>query len=405
MINVVRLVKKFMGMLNNIFENIDNEIRQRKSIIHFKDVVYYTSYMNGNKCSYMDAKNHLDINDILSVSKTALIKRRHVNSNYFKKVNDVIINNIYKDIKDPRTVSIDGSKINMLSCLEKDNFSTNKYKTYSRALISCLYDTKNNIPINYNISTTFNERKVLYSQLKYLRSGDILLADRGYYCKELIKRLLNLNINFVLRLKKNSEFAKKLIEFNKNDIIYDYKLDDKIIKLRSIRYRIAKEDYFICTTLTNSYKFNMDKIKQMYKSRWNVETEYGYAKKYTTLKYLKSKSLNTIKQDVCAIHFISIFSSYLELLLKDYIKDNTKYKINRRTTTDTLVNHLLKLLFYNKFSKKNIRKLYKLLGIIKNTLVRIRKNRHYKREYKHPVSIWFFLGAKVYNKFKKKHKK
>jgi len=296
MINVVRLVKKFMGMLNNIFEKIDNEIRQRKSIIHFNDVVYYTSYMDGNKCSYMDAKNHLDINDILSVSKTALIKRRHVNSNYFKKVNDVIINNIYKDIKDPRTVSIDGSKINMLCCLEKNNFSTNKYKTYSRALISCLYDTKNNIPINYNISTTFNKRKVLYSQLIYLRSGDILLADKGYYCKELIKRLLNLNINFVLRLKKNCEFAKKLIEFNKND---------------------------------------MDKIKQMYKSRWNVEIEYGYAKKYSTLKYLKSKSLNTIKQDVCAIHFISIFSSYLELLLKDYIKDNTKYKINRRTTTYT----------------------------------------------------------------------
>lgn len=35
------------------------------------------------------------------------------------------------------------------------------------------------MPINYELSNSFNEKNILINQLKYLKSNDILVADRG----------------------------------------------------------------------------------------------------------------------------------------------------------------------------------------------------------------------------------
>ncbi len=398
---------KLKNILLKKFNKIDKQICKRKRCITFKDIIYCNFYKTANNLSYDVTNSHLKERNILNISKTAIINKLNtIDLSYFDSVNDLVLEHIYENNK-PRRIAIDGSKINLLRSLGKDNngYKLSKNKSYTTALISSLYDIDNKIPINYAIFNHFNERKALISQLKYFRPGDILVVDRGYYDEKLLKILIDNGLYVVFRMKKNLNLIKKLDKTNNNDIIVKHYINDnKYMSMRLLKYKINKETYYLYTNLLDNKKYNFEYLQLLYKNRWGVETDFRYSKYYLMLNNIRLKSINMVKQTICIHNLIQLLEGYLEIIINKSKNDN-KNKINKKNSIYMFTNNILYLLFYKKSTKKIKTKILKLMNIIKETIVCIQNNRHYSRIRKFPASKWCLNAIKFINRRKFINKK
>lgn len=154
-------------------------------------------------------------------------------------------------------------------------------------------------PINYTIFKNKNERIALETQSVYLKFGDILIMDRGYYSIKLLAFLTKLGIKVIFRLPQNLNIVKYFIN-NPKKMTYTTTInsDNLKIKFRIIKYIIKDELYYLGTTI---YGGNIDHFKHLYWDRWEIETHFRHSKYDLSLKELKATNENSIRQDV-AIH-------------------------------------------------------------------------------------------------------
>lgn len=509
-LNIKDKIKKLKKFLNNILKIINkkNCIRNRKII--FLDVFYFINLYNSDpNTTYDKIHNKLLCDGTYDdISKNAFIKKRNdLSITDFESINNDLIKYIYNDLSinnKPRYLSIDASHLCFLSKLNND-FKPNKHNTYTNGCLSCLFDIELQIPINYNLSKSFNERNLLIEQFSHIKPNDILIADRGYYSDELINKFIDNKFNFIFRLK-SSELKVKL--FNKlsselsSDIIfnngsehyfYDYKYKDQIIKFKIIKYQtyynkdIEKEDidelekklifiknnivstkkiitqlhkekkdiisqnkiikliinnnvkidkkvyinslknnninkkniteniekmnididlflklnnkikekinlinsvnnsiYYI---ITNKIDLSNDKIKELYKKRWEVGTHFRFAKDKFKMRTMEAKSLNIILQNILTTQFIFLLEGYLELLMVNELKKNKKF--NKSSFINLMHNYLIKHLLISKNSKKILNIINKILLIIVNKIIDVKIiNESKPRVKKRPGSKW-----------------
>ena len=82
---------------------------------------------------------------------------------------------------------------------------------------------------------------------------------------------------------------------------------------------------------------------------------------------MDSKKLNIIKQNLLITQFIFIIEGYIEYILLNKIKKNTK--MNKTSIIDLMEKHMIKFFLINKNNKKNINNIIKILElIIKNVI-------------------------------------
>jgi len=106
----------------------------------------------------------------------------------------------------------------------KYGFRLSENGEYCTGLLSSIYDIERKIPFNYELSNGHEgERVVLIRQLKYLKEGDTLIMDKGYYSLELLKELKERKINYIFRMKKSSTHVKQ----DKNDYLVNVKVGEK----------------------------------------------------------------------------------------------------------------------------------------------------------------------------------
>ena len=67
---------------------------------------------------------------------------------------------------------------NVVSRGKNNDLKLSANKNYSTALVSSLYDIKINMPINYGIFKSFNEREALNEQFEYFKENDVAIMDR-----------------------------------------------------------------------------------------------------------------------------------------------------------------------------------------------------------------------------------
>lgn len=394
--NKIKDLKKYIHKCTALLQS---QSFKRIRCITFNDLIYFSSLMNLKNESYSTVNSHLYFKDILNVSKNALVKKRAaISYTYFEKLNNLLIKFIYKDIYSPRIIAVDGSHVNLIQSLS-NTFNPSRDKQYSTALVSSLYDVSNKIPINYTINKSKNERALFLSQLIYIKEGDTLLFDRGYYSYELLDKLLERNINFVFRLKKSSIFVVNHDKRKKDYTVTYNGRDDKCRTLRVIKYTEHTEPYYLLTNLTNKNKYTYADLKKLYKKRWLVETDFLYAKHYLSMNHLNSKKESTIKQDIALHNFILLIDGYFNVLLKKFINNKSNYKANKKVSI-CLFQKIIYILLYKKITKKTIKKIIKIRHIIKKSKVYVKKGRQYDRIKKRP-SIWNKSIAKMRAKNKK----
>lgn len=380
------LVESLKKTLTTSINNIDREIKKRSRKISFKDVIYYSSLMIGNNQSYENVNVSLKIHKIINVTSVSLIKYKNkIDCSYFNNINDILLDHVYGNYNDKRLIAVDGTHIALNKTLHEYNYKLSRNSHYFSVLISTLFDVILEMPINYYLSKTHCERSALREQFRYLNKTDILIMDKGYYSTEILFELYNLGIDVIFRLRYNLIILKKLNKVNDTTIIRKY--NNQCIKFRILRYTINKKDYYIGTTI---YDENIEYFKETYWKRWKIEVNFKYSKYNLSMNNIKSKSENNVIQDIYIHNFIFIISAYIKYNLEIEIKES--YSINVTSLLNMIINDLLYLILYKNNTINNTNEIIRIFNIMKESLVYVRPNRHYKRIRYKPSTKWNIHG-------------
>lgn len=350
--------------------------------------------MTNHKSSYSISNSYLKINTNKTVSVQAINKRRkNMDATLIDEVNDKLLDKIYishKNVKSDkgRMIAVDASQINLNKELHKDGYKLAKSKKYCVSKLGSLFDIDKQIPINYSLSKSFNERQILIEQLKYVNENDTLIMDGGYYSKKLVNILIDRNINFIFRLHSNSTLIKKheldtefdIVSINNNNksttckiVSFEKKDGDKI------------ETVYLLTNLT---KHRPITLTNKYWYRWAVETDFRKLKYDILYERIRSKSEHQVMIDVKIANFIGIISAQIENFGK--VKDG--HKINTKNTLELLHTQLLHLFIYKKKTKEIMTQILSIMNIIVSTVEKIRKRRKYPRIRVFPSTKWNVNG-------------
>jgi hypothetical protein len=257
-------------------------------------------------------------------------------------------------------------------------------KTYCQGIISCLYDINNRIPINYFLLKTKDEREAFRNQIKYLRRGDTVIFDRGYYCYDLVEKLDLIGVNYIFRIKSNKKEVQKMIKDN----ITDFSFINKKINNRIVYYRVdnSKEDYFLLTNLNKS----LDEMKELYWKRWQVEIHFKESKYNLSLKTINLKTENSLMQEIYIHNLIFILYYYFKIDYENPIL-KSKYKVNNKVGIKIFSENIIYLLIYNKITNKCfniIKRMIIIIGLNLQYIQIIKKNNERKRI--RPYAKWYF---------------
>lgn len=384
-------IKELQKILNTNIKNINDKIIKRDRKINFKEILYGSIYKCINNTSYQDVSSRINLDFIKrnidkTITNTAFIKKRNnIPNEYFLDINDSFVNYIFKNDNKPRIYAVDGSFINLFKNFDKYDFMyASKNETYCQGIISCLYDINNKMPINYFLLKTKDERKAFRNQIKYLRYGDTVIFDRGYYSYDLVEKLELIGVNYIFRLKSD----KKEVKIMNKDNITDFTFINKKINNRIVHYRVdnSEEDYYLLTNLNKS----LDELKDLYWRRWQVEIHFKESKYNLSLKTINLKTENSLMQEIYIHNLIFILYYYFKIDDENPIL-KSKYKINNKVGIKIFSENIIYLLIYNKITDKCFKIIKKIIIIIGKNLQYvqvIKKNNERKRI--RPYAKWYF---------------
>jgi hypothetical protein len=340
--------------------------------------------------------------------------RTKLDENIFKTLNAEIIC-AYKTARTDdlwnshRVFAVDGSKVNLPRPLLNYGYKTPNDKAYyPQGLVSCLYQLKTKIPIDFDITSNFNERKVALTHLNVLQKNDVVVYDRGYFSYAMLYFHRQYKIDAVFRLpSKTYNVIDEFIASDKVDQIVtimptasstksDIKSNHPEIKieplqLRLVKYVFSQTTYVLGTTLTEQ-SYTIKQLSDLYHARWGIEELYKISKKLIDVEDFHAQTERGIKQELFA-HFIlitisRIFANKAEdgFMAKQKTGIMKKVNVNMKNCLVTIARNLEGLLIQQaKIVKKTINTIMSSITICRQ---KERTNRTYERSSKKTYSRW-----------------
>jgi hypothetical protein len=270
---------------------------------------------------------------IREVTKGAFTQARAKLSPWaFERLNEVASEHFYSEAEyygwhGMRTLAVDGTRLvlpNHPSIVEEfgqHQFGPKADSPRSMAMGSMLYDVLNQITIDAKLAPySSSERDLLLEHLDKVKSGDMLLLDRGYPCFWLLFLLKAKGIEFCVRLKKDWWLkVKEFTESNEKERIVNFSLPkkdrkklsdfphmlDNKVECRLIKVELENgEKEILCTSLTDSKKYMHEDFEQLYHYRWNEEEAYKLLKSRIELEDFSGKTARAVRQDFYAKIFL-----------------------------------------------------------------------------------------------------
>jgi len=309
---------------------------------------------------------------IREVTKGAFsMARNKINEWGFQRLNEVCIDFFYERApyykwNDFRLLAVDGSRLQLPNHKTiKEEFGEiktgrNGDTPCSMATCSLLYDVLNQVTLDAQIGPYKNSTKkkagesaLLEGHLPKMKTGDLVLFDRGYPSKLLFFKLITQGVDFCMRMK--GSWWKEVRTFRESDqqeVLVEFELDKKGHKKmegyqraipKKITCRLIKvvldtgEIEILCTSLIDTEKYAHDQFGDLYHKRWNEEEAYKLLKNRAEVERFSGKTAKAVKQDFFAkIFLMSLMAAYAhpieEKVRAEYKADeNRKYnqKINR----------------------------------------------------------------------------
>lgn len=359
---------------------------------------------------------------IREVTKGAFTQARaKLNPWAFQRLNDIATNTFYAGAEyylwhGMRLLATDGTRLvlpNHPSVVEE--FGQQQYgpkadSPRSLAMASMLYDVLNLTTLDAQLAPyVSSERDLLLKHFDKLKSGDLLLLDRGYPCFWLLFLLKANRIEFCVRLKEHwwlkvkdftqSDEKERIVTFTlpKKDRkkLSDFpEMQDATITCRLIKIELPNgEKEILCTSLVESDKYLYEEFDKLYHYRWNEEEAYKLLKSRIELENFSGKTAQAVKQDFHAkVLLMTLCAAYAhpieERVVKEYKADqNRKFdqKINR-TNAISMTQDILIAVFLRKQFEKALNAFDKIVEDTRE-IIRPGRSNPRKKKPKKPYSM------------------
>jgi hypothetical protein len=350
-------------------------------------IINFKSSIQRELDSFFKAVSKSDFK-IREVTKGAFTQARaKLNPWAFKRLNEVAADTFYKGAEyylwyNMRVLSVDGTRMvlpNHPSVVEEfgvHKFGPNADSERSLALGSMLYDVLNQITIDAQIAPyASSERDLLKAHLDKIKEGDLLLLDRGYPCFWLLFLLKAKGIEFCVRLK--DDWWLKVKDFTESDEIerivtfrlpkkdrkklagYPH-MQDATITCRLVKIELENgEKEVLCTSLTDTEKYQYREFDSLYHYRWNEEEAYKLLKSRIELENFSGKTAKAVKQDFHAkVFLMTLCAAYAhpieERVIAEHKADQRRkfdQKINRTNALSMTQEIMIAIMIRKQFEK------------------------------------------------------
>lgn len=311
--------------------------------------------------------------------------------------------------KTHRIFAVDGSKMNLPRQLINDGYripSDNAH--YPQGLLSCLYQLKTKIPVDFDLVTHADERKVALTHLASLSENDVVVYDRGYFSYAMLWEHREHNIHPIFRIKaKASRAVDEFIANRETDKIVEIIPGKEVkiglcekypgancqpIALRVVKYTVAGTTYILGTTLLDQQLYTIEELSDVYHSRWGVEELYKISKQLMGIEDFHGQSERGVKQELFA-HFVlitltRIFSNHSEkgFNSKSNADKTPKVKANFKNCLVTVARNIEGLLLQQATLVSET--INHIVASISSCRQKLRPNRSYDRRSRKPIGKW-----------------
>lgn len=314
----------------------------------------------------------------------------------------------YNTFEGYRILAIDGTRLNLPNTIELENefgVQTSQGASQVQALVSGLYDIQNKVMVDTRISSCkSSERDHAADLIDGLRSHpsikNLIVMDRGYPSAELLHQIQNEGHTYVVRCC--TEFIRAM-NLNGEDCVIEHrfaKTKKTPLKLRIVKIYLPDGKQEIIATNLLSEEFSPNKLAQIYKMRWEIETNYNNIKNKLCVENFTGTSKIVILQDFYATMLLWNLTGMMMFDLREEIEsehnsdsNKNEYKLNIAMTISTLKERVVELVMCeNKRRSKRI--LRQIKNALKKSVVAISTNRSFPRKRKHS-SLKFHNNSKL----------
>lgn len=383
------------NLFNNSLKHIENEefinrskvgscgfTRNRK--ISFKDLIVFLTQKMQSSLQRSLNRFYKEVTggdfNIQHVTKGAVTQARSkLRYEAFIELNQGVCEDFYKDFpyykwNNFRLVGCDGSTLVLPNHQSikvefgEHNFGPKADSPKSLARTSILYDVLNLMTIDAQISPLVKgERLMLKEQIKFLKPGDILLADRGYPSYALMFELIANGIDFCIRMKEtwwlevrkilkegvNDKIVTFMLSKEDYDLMKRYNKTDPSFKCRLIVIDLPDgKKEILCTSLLDQNKFPFENFSVLYHLRWGIEEGYKLFKARVEIEKFSGKTALAVKQDFYAKVYMMSLCAALAFPIEEKVRQETlqskrkyKHKINR-TNAISMICDISPKIFY-----------------------------------------------------------
>ena len=301
-----------------------------------------------------------------------------------------------------RIFAVDGSKLNLPRPLAQEGYRTPSSNAhYPQGLLSCLYQLRSRIPVDFDLLAHGNERLAALAHLRALAPGDVVVYDRGYYSFQLLHAHAERRLQAVFRLQRNaSALFRDFILGDRTDHTVTVTPSADALRqhpqaafqpcrVRLIKYTVGTTTYTLATTLLDRQRYSVRDLADLYHGRWSIEELYKISKQLLTVEEFHGQTERTVQQELFA-HFslITLARLFTNRSEESFRADPGKpaMQANFKSSLRTVARHLERLfLEHAAMLGKTIER---ILAGIAACRQRQRPNRSFPRLSRKPASKW-----------------
>jgi len=238
--------------------------------------------------------------------------------------------------KDYRLVAVDMTKLALPAYQEiAQEFGCPKDRKGNlapapQATLTALWDISTNTPVDWRLQKVYaSERFAGYDLVQSLGSDDLLLADRGYPSRRILKQLADQGSAYLIRMPGGK--AGGFIEvrnFRDDSTAWDREVwlhekndrkGEPTIRVRLMKRRLNNGDLAIfATNLFGSRAHRRRALCDLYCYRWDIETAFKEMKMWHGLENFKARYAEGIHQEVAGLMLFMLLTAEIEAQARRY---------------------------------------------------------------------------------------
>ena len=416
----VQLWQGIIATLIAVADEFDSQWQQRKRVLNTRLVMLFVFRLvfSNNKQGYaitiaqlwaQCAAMQVPLPQGAPVSASAMCTARaKLDEQVFKQLHAQILrqynhSGVACQWNGHRIFAVDGSRINLPRRLIKHGYRTPSDNAhYPQGLLSCLYQLKSKIPVDFDLVTHGDERQLARTHLASLCEGDVVVYDRGYFSYAMLHAHAQRNIHPILRIKtKASSVTDAFIDGPSTDEVLTIMPTQAAllahgqcqpIALRLVKYTVAGTTYILGTTLFERKKYSIKQLSDVYHSRWGIEELYKISKRLMSIEDFHGQTERGVKQELFA-HFVlitltRIFSNRSEDQFNSNGTENepSPIRANFKNCLITVARNIEGLLMQQAALLSDT--INRIVASISSCRQKVRPQRSYDRRSRKPIGKW-----------------